>query len=45
MFDLLITGGNAVLPTGAAAADIGISGGKIVALGNAAGEATLRSTL
>src|SRR5215831_3119396 len=33
MFDLIITGGIAVLPSGAEAADIGVSGGKIVAIG------------
>src|SRR5436309_3059500 len=33
MFDLIVSGGTAVLPTGAEAADIAISGGKIVAIG------------
>ena len=33
MFDLIVSGGTAVLPTGAEAADIGISGGKIAAIG------------
>ncbi len=33
MFDLLITGGNLVLPTGAEMADIGVSGGRIAAIG------------
>jgi dihydropyrimidinase len=33
MFDLIVTGGVAVLPSGAEAADIGVSGGKIAAIG------------
>ncbi|MBV9828250.1 MAG: amidohydrolase family protein [Alphaproteobacteria bacterium] len=33
MLDTVITGGNAVLPTGAVAADIGIAGDKIAAIG------------
>jgi dihydropyrimidinase len=33
MFDLLITGGTVVLPETAEAADIGVSGGKIAAIG------------
>ena len=33
MFDLIVSGGTAVMPTGAAAADIGVSGEKIVAIG------------
>ena len=33
MLDVIITGGTAVLPTGAQQADIGIEGGKIVAIG------------
>jgi dihydropyrimidinase len=33
MFDLIISGGTAVLPTGAEAADVGVSGGKIAAIG------------
>jgi dihydropyrimidinase len=33
MFDLIITGGTAVLPSGAEPADIGISGGKVAAVG------------
>jgi dihydropyrimidinase len=33
MLDILISGGNAVLPTGAEKADIGIEGGKIAAVG------------
>src|ERR1700757_3776750 len=33
MFDLIISGGAAVLPSGAELADIGISGGKIAAVG------------
>ena len=33
MFDIVITGGTAVLPSGAIAADIGVQGGKIVAIG------------
>ena len=33
MLDLVITGGTAVLPSGAQAADIGIAGGKIAAIG------------
>ena len=33
MFDLIVSGGTAVLPTGAEAADIGVSGGKIAAIG------------
>jgi dihydropyrimidinase len=33
MFDIVITGGTAVLPSGAIAADIGVEGGKIVAIG------------
>jgi dihydropyrimidinase len=33
MFDLIVTGGVAVLPSGAEPADIGVSGGKIVAIG------------
>ena len=33
MFDLLITGGTAVMPASAEAADIGVSGGRIAAIG------------
>jgi dihydropyrimidinase len=33
MFDLIVTGGVAVLPSGAEEADIGVSGGKIAAIG------------
>jgi dihydropyrimidinase len=33
MFDLIVTGGVAVLPSGAEPADIGVSGGKIAAIG------------
>src|SRR3954471_24928707 len=33
MFDLIITGGTAVMPASTEAADIGVSGGKIVAIG------------
>jgi dihydropyrimidinase len=33
MLDLIITGGTAVMPTGAEPADIGVSGGKIAAIG------------
>ena len=33
MLDLIVTGGIAVLPSGAEPADIGISGGKIAAIG------------
>src|SRR5712691_13186594 len=33
MLDLVVTGGIAVLPSGAAAADIGVAGGKIAAIG------------
>ncbi|HEX3537768.1 MAG TPA: amidohydrolase family protein, partial [Stellaceae bacterium] len=33
MFDLIVSGGTAVLPTGAETADIGVAGGKIAALG------------
>src|SRR5260370_10295601 len=33
MFDLIVSGGTAVMPGGAAAADIGGAGGKIVAIG------------
>jgi dihydroorotase-like cyclic amidohydrolase len=34
MFDLIVTGGKAVMPSGSAEpADIGVSGGKIAALG------------
>ena len=35
MFDLIVSGGTAVMPAGAEAADIGVSGGKIAG-GNAA---------
>ncbi len=35
MLDIVITGGTAVLPSGAIGADIGIEGGKIVAIGAA----------
>ena len=35
MLDIVITGGTAVLPSGAISADIGIEGGKIVAIGAA----------
>jgi len=35
MFDLIIAGGTAVLPSGAEPADIGVSGGKIAAIGGA----------
>ena len=33
MLDLIVTGGIAVLPSGAAAADIGVAGGRIAAIG------------
>src|SRR6058998_1960191 len=33
MFDLIVTGGAAVLPSGAEPADLGIAGGKIAAIG------------
>ena len=33
MFDLLITGGTAVMPASTETADIGVSGGKIAAIG------------
>src|ERR1700761_1044789 len=33
MFDLIVTGGTAVMPASAEPADIGVSGGKIVAIG------------
>src|SRR5579862_7043313 len=33
MLDIIISGGTAVLPTGAATADIGVQGGKIAAIG------------
>ena len=33
MFELIVSGGTAVLPTGAEAADIGVAGGKIAAIG------------
>ena len=33
MFDLIITGGTAVMPASTETADIGVSGGKIVAIG------------
>src|SRR3954452_5009643 len=33
MFDLIITGGTAVMPASTEAADIGVNGGKIVAIG------------
>src|SRR3954453_18591862 len=33
MFDLIITGGTAVMPASTEAADIGVSGGKIVSIG------------
>ena len=33
MFDLIVTGGVAVLPSGAEPADLGIAGGKIAAVG------------
>src|SRR3954454_17407066 len=33
MFDLIITGGTSVMPASTEAADIGVSGGKIVAIG------------
>src|SRR5262252_4125403 len=33
MFDLIVTGGTAVFPTGTEVADIGIAGGKIAAIG------------
>ena len=33
MFDLVVTGGTAVLPSGVQAADIGVDGGKIAAIG------------
>src|SRR4051794_40416054 len=33
MFDLIITGGTAVMPASTEAADIGVAGGKIVAIG------------
>ena len=33
MLDLIVTGGIAVLPSGAAAADIGVANGKIAAIG------------
>ena len=33
MLDLLVTGGTAVMPTGAQLADIGVAGGKIAAIG------------
>ena len=34
MFDLIVTGGKAVMPSGSAdPADIGVSGGKIAAIG------------
>jgi dihydropyrimidinase len=33
MLDLVVTGGTAVMPTGAQAADIGVAGGKIAAIG------------
>ena len=35
MFDLIITGGTAVMPASTEAADIGVAGGKIVAIGAA----------
>jgi dihydropyrimidinase len=44
MLDIVITGGTAVLPSGAIAADIGIEGGKIVAIGAAGGLAGLGAT-
>ena len=33
MFDLIVTGGMAVMPAAAEAADIGVAGGKIAAIG------------
>src|SRR3954469_4739811 len=33
MFDLIVTGGTVVMPASTEAADIGVSGGKIVAIG------------
>ena len=33
MFDLLITGGTVVMPTEAAAVDVGVQDGRIVAIG------------
>src|SRR5207244_8067727 len=33
MFDLIVTGGTAVMPASTEAADIGVSGGKIAAIG------------
>ena len=33
MFDLIITGGTAVMPASTESADIGVSGGKIAAIG------------
>src|SRR5271166_2946170 len=33
MLDLIISGGTAVLPSGAEAADIGVAGGKVAAIG------------
>jgi dihydropyrimidinase len=41
MLDIIISGGTAVLPTGAAAADIGVEGGRIVAIGAPGGLAAI----
>jgi len=44
MFDLIVTGGLAVLPSGAEKADIAIAGGKIVAVGAPGGFAATGAT-
>jgi hypothetical protein len=44
MFDLIITAGTAVLPSGTEPADLGISGGKLAAVGGPGSLAPIGAT-